>query len=160
MLTDKTGANAHLCKALGANQAIDYRTTNVPALLSQTPQKFDFILDNVGAPTSLYWTAPAFTTPAAKYLQIGSQVSLAFLYDLAFRFVVPTWLGGGQREFSFAFASTDYGDYVGLSEMVREGRVRPVVDEVFGFGEVREAYAKLRTGRARGKIVVRVSEKS
>lgn len=160
VLTDETGANAQLCKDLGADQVIDYRTSNVPALLSQNPKKFDFILDNIGAPTSLYWQTPNFTTPNAKYLQIGSQVSLAFLYDLAFRFVVPTWLGGGQRPFSFAFASTNYEDYLGLSEMVREGKVKPVVDEVFGFGEAREAYAKLRTGRARGKIVVRLGEKS
>lgn len=160
MLTNEIGANAQLCKDLGADQVIDYRTSNVPALLSQNPQKFDFILDNVGEPAELYWQAPNFTTPHAKYLQIGSQVSLAFLYDLAFRFVVPTWLGGGQRKFSFAFASTNHEDYKGLSEMVREGKVKPVVDELFGFGEVREAYAKLRTGRARGKIVVRVGEKS
>ncbi|KAG9200610.1 hypothetical protein G6514_006788 [Epicoccum nigrum] len=154
-----SGANAQLCRDLGADHAIDYRTSNVPALLSQSTQKFDFILDNVGDPASLYWESPNFTTPGAKYVQIGSQVSLAFIYDLAFRFVVPTWLGGGQRPFSFAFASTSHEDYLGLSEMVREGKVRPVVDEVFGFGEAREAYGKLRAGRTRGKIVVRVGEK-
>jgi NADPH:quinone reductase-like Zn-dependent oxidoreductase len=34
--------------------------------------------------------------------------------------------------------------------------VKPVVDEVFAFNNVHRAYEKLRTGRAKGKIVVRV----
>ena len=160
MLTTKTGANAQLCRDLGADQVIDYRTSNVTSVLEKGERKIDFILDNVGEPAELYWQAPSFTNSSAKYIQVGSQVSLGFIYDLAFRFLVPTWLGGGQRPFSFAFASTSYEDYMGLRGLVGEGKVRAVVDEVFAFEGVREAYAKLRGGRARGKIVVRVAEKS
>jgi NADPH:quinone reductase-like Zn-dependent oxidoreductase len=118
------------------------------------------ILDNVGEPAELYWKSPLFTNPGAKYVQIGSQVSLGFIYDLAFRFIVPTWLGGGQRPFSFGLTKTDFKDFEALVELVREGEVKPVVDEVFEFEDVRKAYEKLRTGRARGKIVVRVQGKS
>lgn len=150
----------NLCKDLGADEAIDYRTQNVASALEMNGKQFDFVLDNVGEPAALYWKAPSFTKEDAKYVQIGSQVSLGFIYDLAFRFIIPTWLGGGQRPFSFAFASTDFDNYRGLADLVAQGKVKPVIDEVFDLENAPDAYRKLRTGRAKGKIVVRVAGKS
>ena len=149
-----------LCKDLGADEVIDYRTQDVTMVLEKSGKRFDFILDNVGEPAALYWKAPHFTKEGAKYVQIGSQVSLGFIYDLAFRFIVPTWLGGGQRPFSFGLTSTNAEDYQGLADLVVKGKVKPVLDEVFELEQVQEAYKKLRTGRAKGKIVVRVTGKS
>lgn len=146
-----------LCKDLGADEILDYRTQSVASALENSGKHFDFVLDNVGEPAALYWKAPNFTKSDARYVQIGSQVSLGFIYDLAFRFVVPTWLGGGQRPFSFAFASTNFKDYEGLAGLVVKGSVKPVIDEVFDYKHTPEAYRKLRTGRAKGKIVVKVA---
>jgi NADPH:quinone reductase-like Zn-dependent oxidoreductase len=115
------------------------------------------VLDNVGHDFELYWKSPSYTKPGAKYVQIGSQVSLAFISDLAFRFLVPTSLGGGQRPFSFGLASTNSADFVRLVDLVAERKVIPAIDEVFAFEDVAKAYAKLRTGRARGKFVIRVA---
>ncbi|RMZ71247.1 Zinc alcohol dehydrogenase [Pyrenophora seminiperda CCB06] len=151
-----SGANVQLCKDLGADHVVDYRSQSVTQTLAASDCKFNFILDNIGAPADLYWEAPRFSQPDAKYVQIGSQVSLGFVYDLAWRFLVPAWLGGGQRPFAFGMASTHYEDFVELGALVQEGRVRPVVQEVVGFDEVKAAYERLRTGRCRGKIVVRV----
>lgn len=135
---------------------IDYRNNDVPSVLAKSGKQYDMVLDNVGEPFELYWKSSSFTKPGARYVQIGSQVNLAAVYDLAYRFVVPTWLGGGQRPFSFGMASTNFDDFVKLGQMVSEGKVKPVIDEVFAFDHVLQAYAKLKTGRARGKIVVRV----
>ncbi|KAJ4358594.1 uncharacterized protein N0V89_003178 [Didymosphaeria variabile] len=160
VVTTCSSANVQLCKDLGADEVIDYRTQSVTSVLENGEKKFDFVLDNVGEPAALYWKAPSFTKPGARYVQIGSQVSLGFIYDLAFRFVVPTWLGGGQRPFSFAFASTNFDDYQGLADLLVKGQVKPVIDEVFELENAPKAYRKLRTGRARGKIVVRVVNES
>lgn len=149
-----------LCKDLGADEVIDYRTEDVTAVLEKSRELFDMVLDNVGEPAKLCWKAPVFTKPGAKYVQIGSQVSLGFVYDLAFRFIMPTWLGGGQRPFSFGLTSTNFEDYQGLAELVVKGQVKPVLDEVFELERVNEAYKKLKTGRAKGKIVVRFENKS
>lgn len=135
---------------------IDYRENDVSTLLASSSKHYDMVLDNVGHQFELYWKSPSFTKPGAKYVQIGSQVSLPFMYDLAFRFLVPMWLGGGQRPFSFGLASTNYDDFIKLGKLVADGKVKPVVDEVFAFNNVHRAYEKLRTGRAKGKIVVRV----
>jgi NADPH:quinone reductase-like Zn-dependent oxidoreductase len=144
-----------MCKDLGADEVIDYRSTDVPSHLASSSQHFDFILDNVGTP-SLYWKSPSFTKPGTKYVQIGSEVSLPFVYDIAFRFIVPTWLGGGRRPFAFGLAATNFDEFMQLGRMVEEGKVKPVVDEVFAFEDANRAYEKLKRGRAKGKIVVRI----
>ncbi|KAL6702439.1 hypothetical protein ACN47E_001851 [Coniothyrium glycines] len=154
--TTCSGANLQLCKDLGADEVIDYSVNDVPSVLSTRGSKYDFVLDNVGEPSALYWQSPSFTKPGAKYVQIGSQVSLSFMYDLAFRFLVPTWLGGGQRHFSFGLASTNFQDLTNLMELVVRGKVKPLIDEVFAFENVPEAYRKLKQGRAKGKVIVRV----
>ncbi|KAH7084022.1 hypothetical protein FB567DRAFT_530440 [Paraphoma chrysanthemicola] len=155
--TTCSGANIALCKRLGADEVIDYRTSDVPSALSKRGQIYDMVLDNVGHDFELYWTSPSYTKPGAKYVQIGSQVSLAFIRDLAFRFLVPTSIGGGQRPFSFGLASTNFADFTRLVGLVADKKVIPAVDEVFAFEDVGKAYAKLRTGRARGKFVIRVA---
>jgi D-arabinose 1-dehydrogenase-like Zn-dependent alcohol dehydrogenase len=38
-----------------------------------------------------------------------------------------------------------------------EGKVRAVIDSEYKFEDVREAYRRLKTGRAKGKIVVNVA---
>lgn len=40
---------------------------------------------------------------------------------------------------------------------IRTGAIRPVVDRVFGLGEVRDAYAYMQSGTQKGKIVLRCS---
>lgn len=137
---------------------IDYRNNNVPAVLAVSEKQYDFVLDNVGEPSALYWKSPTFTKPGAKYVQIGSQVSLSFVYDLAFRFLVPTWLGGGQRPFSFGLASTNFQHFIELARLVADGKINPLIDEIFEFEDVPKAYEKLRKGRATGKIVVQIRD--
>jgi alcohol dehydrogenase len=45
-----------------------------------------------------------------------------------------------------------------LTRLVEAGKLQPIVDRVFPFGEIAEAFAYLETGRAKGKVVVRMAE--
>lgn len=42
--------------------------------------------------------------------------------------------------------------------MIDAGRLEPVVDRVFPFSEVAEAFAYLESGRAKGEVIVRMRE--
>lgn len=44
---------------------------------------------------------------------------------------------------------------ISLTPHPRAGKVRPVVDSVYPFGDVIEAYARLMTGHTTGKVVVK-----
>jgi NADPH-dependent curcumin reductase CurA len=41
---------------------------------------------------------------------------------------------------------------------MREGKVKAVIDSKFAFEDTPNSFVKLKTGRAKGKIVVSVSE--
>jgi NADPH:quinone reductase-like Zn-dependent oxidoreductase len=116
------------------------------------------VLDNIGTNLALYWKSPDYTKTDAKYVQIGSEANMSSMYDLAFRFLVPKSLGGGQRPFAFGMTSTNLEHFTKLGQLAVEGKLKPVIDEVFAFEDAPAAYRKLKTGRAKGKIVVRVGQ--
>ena len=159
VVTSCSGANVDLCKSLGADQVIDYRTQDVVAELKKLP-KFDFIADNVGTPGDLYWQAHTFTKPGAKFVQVGADMSLGGIYGMVSRMVWPGFLGGGKRPWAFLGLVNDYEQFREIAGWMAEGKVRALIEEVYGMedkGPVR-AYEKLKTGRVKGKLVVRVAE--
>jgi NADPH:quinone reductase-like Zn-dependent oxidoreductase len=47
-------------------------------------------------------------------------------------------------------------DFEGVFELVKSGKVRPVVDEVFPLAEARAAHERMESGEQLGKIVLRI----
>jgi NADPH:quinone reductase-like Zn-dependent oxidoreductase len=45
-----------------------------------------------------------------------------------------------------------------IAKLIDAGIIRPVVDKVFPFEQMPEALAYVETGRAKGKVVVRVAD--
>lgn len=152
--------NIDLCKSLGADEVIDYKQKDVIAELKKTA-RFDLVIDNVGFPSNLYWETPSFTNPGAPYVQIGAPaITVGFLLGNLYKQIWPGWLGGGKRPWEFLALTNKTEDYAQLGKWMSEGKLRSVVDEVFEMqekGPVR-GYEKVRSGRARGKVLVRVAE--
>lgn len=46
-----------------------------------------------------------------------------------------------------------------LGQLVEDGKLEPVIDRVFPFAEIRQAFAYLEAGRAKGKVVVRMDDR-
>ena len=156
--TSCSGTNVELCKSLGADTVIDYRSKDITAELKRMPP-FDLVVDNVGVPSDLYWQGPSFMKPGAPYVQTGAPaISLDFVWGNLTKTLWPRWFGGGQRPWEFLGLKSKLEDYAQIGRWMQEGKVRAVVDETFEFedkGPVK-AFEKLRTGRAKGKIVVKV----
>lgn len=157
--TSCSSVNVELCKSLGADQVIDYRSKNVVAELKKM-QKFDLVVDNVGTPSELYWQAHDFTNAGTKYVQVGGGLSLGEIYNLLSRMMWPGFLGGGKRPFEFLGLENNYEQSKEIAGWMAQGKVKALIDEVYGMedkGPVR-AFERLKTGRAKGKIIVRVAE--
>ena len=43
-----------------------------------------------------------------------------------------------------------------ITSLIEAGIIRPVIDHVFPFKETNEALADIETGRAKGKVVVKI----
>lgn len=153
-----SGANVDLCRSLGADEVIDYRSKDVVEELKKGSRRYDLIVDNVGTTPSLFWTCAQFTTPKADYVQVGAALSLGATLDMAKRKLWPSWLGGAGRPWQFAAVGNKQEDFLQIERWMEEGKVKSVVDEVFAYDNAPRAYAKLKTGRARGNIVVTMAD--
>jgi alcohol dehydrogenase len=59
--------------------------------------------------------------------------------------------------YRFLFMHSSGTDLELLAKLVDDGLLTVVVDRTFGFDEIADAFEYLETGRAKGKVVVRVA---
>ncbi|KAL8814868.1 MAG: hypothetical protein Q9191_008508 [Dirinaria sp. TL-2023a] len=150
--------NVQLCKDLGADEVLDYKTTDIIKALRSKGPVFALVVDNVGSPSTLYNAADHFLKEGGRFIQIGGSVAMGTLWMFLSRMFWPTQLGGGKHKYVILGVQNKRADFEALGAWVQQGRVKVVIDSVFDLQGAREAYAKLKTGRARGKICVRVEE--
>lgn len=151
--------NVQLCKDLGADEVVDYRTTNVSQELKSRGQQFALVVDNVGEPHDLYKASDRFLKESGKYVQIGVPLSVSWMFGLLSRMWRPAFLGGGKRMLELLQVKNNENDLEQIGEWMKEGKVRTVIESTFALEDAAKAYEKLKTGRTRGKIVVHVTEK-
>ncbi|KAK5125317.1 hypothetical protein LTR85_000426 [Meristemomyces frigidus] len=147
--------NVELCKSLGADEVLDYKKQPIIDALRAKGQAFDHVVDNVGS-FDLYFDSHKFTKPSAKWIGVGATPSLGMVWNMM-RVLLPGFLGGGKRKFVGIFAETRDDELAQIAGWMKEGNVKVVVDQQFAFEEVPKAFEKLKSGRAKGKIVVEVA---
>ncbi|KAF2213063.1 hypothetical protein CERZMDRAFT_96734 [Cercospora zeae-maydis SCOH1-5] len=150
-------ANVDLCKSLGADQVIDYKQSDVLQSLIASGRKYDHVVDNVGTSPELYYKAHEYTNPGAVYVTVGAQVSLKGFWHMIAMRLWPGFVGGGKRKIVTLLADINKQDLAAIGKMMQDGQVKPVIDSTFKFEDAPKAFEKLKTGRAKGKIVVDVS---
>ncbi|CAK9783853.1 unnamed protein product [Cutaneotrichosporon oleaginosum] len=176
-----SGKNAQMVKDLGADDIIDYTTQHVPqaALMSQYAP-YAVVLDCVGG-TALLPHLDHLLLNSAEHPQLGIYVTIVGdktsrdamggaatnLYTPAQ--VVRTALGRlndylprwtrtwtGRRYACIMLDPTKEKLETYDKFLTAGGKV--MVDGVWGFDEAREAYKRLESARAKGKVVVEVSK--
>lgn len=150
-------ANMELCKGLGADEVLDYTRVDVVAEMRGKGKVYRLVVDNVGTPADLYWASNAFLVEeGAVFVQVGAYFSLGEFKRVGGNALWPTFLGGGRGRYDVFLAKPSRKDLERIAGWMEEGKVRTVVDSVFKFEEAPEAFKKLKTGRAKGKVVVRM----
>jgi NADPH:quinone reductase-like Zn-dependent oxidoreductase len=151
--------NMQLCRDLGADEVIDYRTTNVSHELKSRGQQFALVVDNVGEPHDLYKASNWFLKEGGKYVQIAVSLSFSGIFGLLSRMWQPAFLGGGTREFVIWMLKDNKNNLEQIGEWMKEGKVRAVIESTYALDDAAKAFERLKTGRTRGKLVVHVTEK-
>ena len=154
--------NVELVKRLGADVAIDYRN----ARFEDVVKDCDLVLDSAGGDTLL--RCFECVKPDGVVVSIGNTPSAAFarawglnpLLVLAIRFMSRKVTAAARRHgarYEYLFMRPD-GDELGeITRLVESGIIKPLVDKVFPLDEVRAALAYSESGRATGKVVIKVA---
>ncbi|RAL06839.1 NAD(P)-dependent alcohol dehydrogenase [Aspergillus homomorphus CBS 101889] len=148
--------NVEFCRELGADEVIDYTAEDVTGVLKAKGQVFDHVVDHIGLPAELYNECHAFLKPGKVFAQVGATRFPTF----ATRLLRPGFLGGGKRRYLPIFWKPNKEDLVKVGELIRDGKVKVVLDSVFEYEDAPKAFEKLRSERARGKIVVHVASRA
>ena len=160
VVTSCSTANVELCKGLGADEVVDYRKGDVADQLKKSGVRFDHVVDNVGKETKLYYKAHEYTRPGAVFINIAGEPSLRYLWNSTMMKVWPGFLGGGKRKIEGFLTEPKTDQLVQLAAWLKEGKVKSLIDSTFPFEEAPRAFEKLKTGRAKGKIIINVASEA
>ncbi|MCO5556420.1 hypothetical protein L7F22_009969 [Adiantum nelumboides] len=149
-------ANVEFCKSVGADVVIDYRKKDVLDALSK--YRFDHVVDNIGNDLAYYFQAHRYTTPEAVYVLVAKKTLRSALCSNMIRSSLPTLLGGGQRTLVNMMSTSSQRELDMMAAWMKEGKVKAIIDSTYTFDQVPTALTKLKLGRARGKIVIKVND--
>jgi NADPH:quinone reductase-like Zn-dependent oxidoreductase len=138
-----SGPNASLVKDLGADYIIDYTQTD----FTKSDERYDIVFDAVSkrsfpeckevlAPHGIYVnTLPVFSVLLSQYVT-------GFLTD---------------KKAKSVMVRPNAADMEWMKKQIEAGRIRIIIDRVYPLDQIVEALAYSETGRARGKIGLKVN---
>ncbi len=145
--------NVDLIRSLGAEHVVDYTTDD----FTKNVNEYDLILDCIGNRKIAHYKRCLSDTGA--YIVVGAPkgrvlgpVPHMLRSLIAFKF-------GSQRAAIFMAQQTP-GDLEFFRELLSSGTMRSVIDRVYPFENIAEAFNHLETGHAKGKIIVSISSES
>lgn len=161
--TTSTG-NTELVKSLGAQHIIDYKSQSFEKELSD----YDMVLGTVrgdGIEKALQ-----ILKPGGQLVSLVGPLDLPFALQRNVNLVMKAlfWLMSRkindlarryQVKYAFHFVHPDGACLAEIATLIDAGKLTPVIDRVFTFDETLNALSYLKTGHAKGKVVVEFSLK-
>ncbi len=153
-----SGANASFVKSLGADEILDYSSAGSEFKLSRAlPEKsVDIIVDCVTSPEDPDYVSqgmPLIKEKSGRYVASNSKHGFEWM-----KLLLGTSLGVNmfRGQYSLMMVRQCAEDLEAVGNLISEGKLKMVIQETVSFTEesVRNAYAKLKARRTKGKIVV------
>jgi len=159
--TTASAANSDLVTNLGADVVIDYKTQDFEKVLNG----YDVVLNSLGKDT--LEKSLDVLKPGGKLISISGPPDVDFAREQKLNWLlqqVMRLLSFGIRkkarrhgvDYSFVLMRAN-GEQLGqITSLIESDVIRPVIDRIFPFDATKEAFTYLDTGRAKGKVVVKV----
>ena len=159
--TTTSTANVDLVKSLGADVVIDYKKQDFEKVLSG----YDVVLNSLDSGT--LHKSLSVLNPGGMLISISGPPDPDFAVEQQTNWMVRQLfrvLSFGIRSkakrhgvrYSFLFMRASGEQLSRITSLIEAGTIRPVMDRVFPFEATNEALARVETGRAKGKVVVKV----
>ncbi|MBL7818832.1 MAG: NADP-dependent oxidoreductase [Saprospiraceae bacterium] len=160
--TTTSSANTALVKSLGADLVIDYKTQNFVDILKD----YDVVLHSNREAKVLAdslkilkagGTLVSLTGPPTP--EFAKEIGLGWHFQMLMRLLSMSARGKAKKlnvNFKFLFMRAEGNQLSEITKLIEAGKIRPVIDKVFPFEQTNEALAYVESGRAKGKVVIKM----
>lgn len=140
--------NVDRMRALGADEVIDYTTTDFVA----GGPRFDVMLDAVGNRSLL--DCRRVLVPTGRLVSTsGGNSGLRWLRRLAAMILISSF---SNRKLKPFLVSLNQSDLLVLRDLVEAGRIRPAIDRRYALRDTADALRHVGEGHAQGQTVIEV----
>lgn len=161
--TTASPAGEELVKKLGADEVINYREDRFEEKLSD----YDAVYDTLGGENLI--NAFKILKPDGKIVSISGMPNARFARDYHLGFwktslfrLASVQLSRLEKhyhvQYHFLFMKPSGKQLSVLREMIEADQIKPVIDRIFPFEETQKALDYSESGRAKGKIVVKIKD--
>jgi NADPH:quinone reductase-like Zn-dependent oxidoreductase len=149
--TTSTG-NVKWVKALGADRVIDYKTEDYKEVVKDV----DIVCDTLGK----HYSRESFE--GGKVVSVVGPLDEASAKMFGMNeYKLPAELAEASREknaeYKFIFMHPNGSHLSQIKLMIEDELIKPIIDKVYPFSEGIQAFTHLASGRAKGKIVVKIN---
>jgi len=163
--TTTSAANIDLVTRLGADVVIDYRKDDFENVL----RDYDVVLSSLDGKT--LEKSLRVLKPGGKLISISGPPDPSFARQLGRRWTLGPVMSVLSRRirkaasrrqisYSFLFMRANGNQLREITALIDAAIIEPVLDRTFPFEQTNEALAYVDTGRAKGKVVIRIKETS
>ena len=133
-----------MLRRIGADHFIDYTKED----FTKCGHSYDVIFSMVAK--SSYSECVKALNPKGRYLMANPRIFDMLRSVLTSKFTDKTAI--------FAFARETEEELLTLKEMIEEGKIKPVVDQIYSFEQAAEAHRRVETEKRLGTVVISVAK--
>lgn len=159
--TTASEAGADLVTSLGADKVINYKKENFEAILNN----YDAVFDTLGGKTleksfKIIKNGGNIVSvsgrPNARFAkEYGSGLWKTLLFSAASR-KLTALEKKHHAQYSFLFMKPSGDQLRIIADLIESGSIKPVIDRTFSFEDAQKAMEYAESGRAKGKIIVKI----
>lgn len=154
--TTTSTTNVKWVKELGADRVIDYKTEDYKTIV----RDIDIVYDTLGQ---------NYTSEAFQVIKQGGKVvsvvgpldeesaKMFGMTDYKLPEELAKLISAKDASYKFIFMHPNGAHLAEIKSMVEDEKIKPIIDKVYPFSESIEAFTHLASGRAKGKIVIKIS---
>ena len=159
--TTTSADNFDLVKSLGADIVIDYKTQDFETILKD----YDLVLNSQDGKT--LEKSLKILKSGGKVVSISGPPDVIFAKEIGFSWFMKTAVFFLSRKvkkqakklnvnYSFLFMQANGKQLSEISSLIEADVIRPIIDKIFPFQQTNEAMSYVASGRAKGKVIVKV----
>ena len=154
--TTTSTSNVVWVKELGSDIVIDYKKEDYKSIVKDV----DIVFDTLGGD---------YTSETFKVIKSGGQVvsvvgpldeesAVAFgIRDYKLPAALAQLINVTKTSYKFVFMHPNGSHLEEIKSLIEDEKIKPIIDTVYPFSESISAFTHLSSGRAKGKIVIKIS---